>query len=163
MTIVAIGGKGGVGKTVIASIVTKILSEGIERKVLVIDADPATGLTDALGMGVEKTVSQLREDIIGNPFTRRELMEQPVKEAMTALGELRPVKYRHMSSPDEESVGFIAEDVPDLVATASRRSLSPVDLVAVLTRVVQEQQNTIEVLSRRVEELENKVNPAAGR
>lgn len=38
-------------------------------------------------------------------------------------------------------MGFIAEDVPDLVATPNRKSLSPMDIVAVLTKVVQEQQN----------------------
>ena len=38
-------------------------------------------------------------------------------------------------------MGFIAEDVPDLVATKDRKGLSPMDIVAVLTKVLQEQQN----------------------
>jgi hypothetical protein len=49
---------------------------------------------------------------------------------------------------------FIAEDVPDLVATNSRDALSSMDLVAVLTKVVQEQQKTIAELSDRVARLE---------
>jgi hypothetical protein len=36
-------------------------------------------------------------------------------------------------------VGFIAEDVPDLVATNDHKSLSPMDIVAVLTTVTKEQ------------------------
>jgi len=50
-------------------------------------------------------------------------------------------------------VGFIAEDVPDLVATEDRKGM---DVVAVLTKVVQDQQKTIEEFSRKVSALEQK-------
>ncbi len=43
-------------------------------------------------------------------------------------------------------MGFIAEDVPELVATKDRKGLSPMDIVAVLTKVVQRQQKEIEEL-----------------
>lgn len=73
------------------------------------------------------------------------------------------MRYRYKTSPDEESLGFIAEDVPDLVATNSRKSVSPMDVVAVLTKVVKEQQETIEkqqaaldALTQRLDELEQK-------
>ncbi|MBC8391607.1 MAG: hypothetical protein H8E17_03440, partial [Deltaproteobacteria bacterium] len=52
--------------------------------------------------------------------------------------------------------GFIAEDVPELVATKDRKGMSSMDVVAVLTRVVQEQQKTIAELSRKMRELEEK-------
>jgi hypothetical protein len=39
----------------------------------------------------------------------------------------------------EEYVGFIAEDVPELVATNDHKSLSPMDIVAVLTTVAKDQ------------------------
>ncbi|MBI2060130.1 MAG: hypothetical protein HYT87_10195 [Nitrospirae bacterium] len=51
----------------------------------------------------------------------------------------------------EQYVGFIAEDVPNLVATNDRKGLSSMDLVAVLTKVVQEQQRQIEELRMRIE------------
>jgi hypothetical protein len=75
-------------------------------------------------------------------------------EAIETLAGLEPVRFNYKAEPDEESLGFIAEDVPDLVATNSRDSLSPMDLVAVLTKVVQEQQKTIADLSDRVAQLE---------
>jgi hypothetical protein len=53
-------------------------------------------------------------------------------------------------------LGFIAEDVPDLVATADRKGLSSMDIVAVLTKVVQEQQRTIEQMQVRLDQLEKK-------
>ena len=36
-------------------------------------------------------------------------------------------------------VGFVAENVPELVATSNRKGVSIMDLVAILTQVVKEQ------------------------
>jgi hypothetical protein len=60
-------------------------------------------------------------------------------DALEALAALAPVTYKYKVN-DEAHVGFIAEDVPDLVATKDRKGLSALDIVAVLAKVVQEQQ-----------------------
>ena len=65
------------------------------------------------------------------------------EEAISALEKLNPGKFNYKFEREEEYVGFIAEDVPDLVATSDRKSLSPVDIVAVLTKVVQQQQKKL--------------------
>ena len=78
------------------------------------------------------------------------------EEANTALEELSPVKYTYKADKSERHVGFIAEDVPALVASKDRKTVSPMDVVAVLTKVVQEQQKTIIELKERVAELEKK-------
>jgi len=80
-----------------------------------------------------------------------------VEEAMDTLRELNPVKFSYKVTSDEQNVGFIAEDVPELVATKDRKGMSPMDVVAVLTKVVQEQQRTIAELSRKVAKLENRI------
>jgi hypothetical protein len=77
-------------------------------------------------------------------------------EAQEAFRALSPVKYNYKADKEERHVGFIAEDVPALVASKDRKSLSPMDVVAVLTRVVQEQQKTISDLNSRIAELEKK-------
>lgn len=74
-------------------------------------------------------------------------------QAISALHGLHPVKYRYNHSPEQQTLGFIAEDVPELVATQSRKSLRPMDIVAVLTKVVQQQQQTIDALSEKVDKL----------
>jgi hypothetical protein len=74
-----------------------------------------------------------------------------VDEAMAALTQLQPVQFNYKNEPRETYVGFIAEDVPELVASNERDSLSAMDIVAVLTKVVQAQQ-------RRIEELELRLN-----
>jgi hypothetical protein len=78
-------------------------------------------------------------------------------EAAAALSELKPVKYSYKADRTERHVGFIAEEVPDLVATKDRKSLSPMDIVAVLTKVVQEQNKTIETQNARISNLERQV------
>lgn len=76
------------------------------------------------------------------------------EEALNALRELNPVKYHYKVLPEDPKVGFIAEDVPELVATPQRDGLSALDIVAVVTKVVQDQQKTIEQLNERIAELE---------
>ncbi len=65
------------------------------------------------------------------------------EDANRALAGLSPVRYVYKNSRDEEYVGFIAEDVPDLVATNDHKSLSPMDIVAVLTTVTKDQKAEI--------------------
>jgi hypothetical protein len=77
-------------------------------------------------------------------------------EAQGALAELAPVKYNYKADREERHVGFIAEDVPALIASKDRKTVSPMDVVAVLTKVVQEQQKTIAELKDKVAEIEKK-------
>ncbi|HKS23845.1 MAG TPA: tail fiber domain-containing protein [Thermoanaerobaculia bacterium] len=76
--------------------------------------------------------------------------------AFDALRQLQPVTFAYKSKPTDTHVGFIAEDVPQLVARPDRTGLSPMDIVAVLTKVVQEQEKTIADLRTRLEQLEKK-------
>ena len=75
-------------------------------------------------------------------------------EAHATVMALRPQRYNYKLDKDDRHVGFIAEDVPELVATKDRKGISAMDIVAVLTKVVQEQQAQIETLTKKVETLE---------
>lgn len=75
------------------------------------------------------------------------------KEALDTLKELKPVTFNYKTQKDEAYVGFIAEDVPELVATKDRKGLSTMDVVAVLTRVVQQQQKKLEEQDKLIREL----------
>ena len=95
------------------------------------------------------------------PGSSREYKENIIgltlSEATDALMELNPVKFNYKESKTKEDyIGFIAEDVPQLVATKERKSVSPMDVVAVLTKVVQQQQKTIARLEEKIEKLEKK-------
>ena len=75
----------------------------------------------------------------------------PAGAALSALMAMEPVMFNYKNERNEDYVGFIAEDVPDLVAVGDRDALSTMDIVAVLTRVVQEQQNKIKALEARLD------------
>jgi len=49
-------------------------------------------------------------------------------EAIDALVGLKPVKFNYKVEKEEEYVGFIAEDVPELVATKDRKRLTPMEI-----------------------------------
>jgi len=88
---------------------------------------------------------------------KRDIHSLGTEEALSALAGLEPVRFRYKADPDDEWLGFIAEEVPDLVATADRKTLSPMDLTAVLTKVVQEQQKAIVDLRATVASLSGKL------
>ncbi len=60
-TIIALAGKGGVGKTSLSASIVRILTEEKkDKKILAIDADPAIGLSVALGVDVSYTLDDIR-------------------------------------------------------------------------------------------------------
>jgi len=88
---------------------------------------------------------------------KENIAELSGKEAVEALKNLNPVKFNFKAdSHKNRHIGFIAEDVPELVATSDRKTLSPMDIVAVLTQALKEQQNTISALAEKVKLLEAK-------
>jgi len=104
-------------------------------------------LNDA-GLNVVGTISQT-----SSRDYKDHIEELTSDKAMEALKNLSPVTFNYKND-DQGHVGFIAEDVPDLVASKDRKSLSPMDVVAVLTKVVQEQNKVIEALSAKIDMIE---------
>ena len=73
------------------------------------------------------------------------ITELAPEDALEVFEALNPVSYfRKGGDPHDRALGFIAEDVPELVVGAQRQGLAPMDFVAVLTKVVQEQQRIIQ-------------------
>ena len=64
-TTIALAGKGGVGKTTIAGLIIKYLAQSQPGAVLAIDADPSSNLNMVLGLDLEWTVGDIREDLLG--------------------------------------------------------------------------------------------------
>jgi len=104
-----------------------------------------------MGSGVHVTVGGVWTDASSREY-KENIRDLTVEEAKTALEELRPTRFNYKADNEDEYLGFIAEDVPGLVATKDRKGLSPMDIVAVLTKVVQEQQKKIEELEARLNE-----------
>jgi CO dehydrogenase maturation factor len=63
-TTIALAGKGGVGKTTVAGMVIKYLALTQPGAILAIDADPSSNLNMVLGLDLEWTVGDIREDML---------------------------------------------------------------------------------------------------
>jgi len=92
--LIAVCGKGGVGKTAFTSMMSRVLMEsGRAGKLLLIDADPAMGLPPTLGVKVTRTMGQVREDIIntakrGKDAEKKQLVNVIDYMAFEALNEM---------------------------------------------------------------------------
>ncbi len=78
-------------------------------------------------------------------------------DAQSALNAMNPVTYRYKEGDGDRHVGFIAEEVPDLVATSSRKSMVAMDVVAVVTKVLQEQIQENRELKSKIEEMDQRL------
>jgi CO dehydrogenase maturation factor len=58
---IAIGGKGGVGKTTITSLLARCLAADDNNKVIAIDADPVANLAAGLGIPEDKPITPISE------------------------------------------------------------------------------------------------------
>jgi CO dehydrogenase maturation factor len=61
---IAVAGKGGVGKTTVAGLIVQALVERGDGPVLALDADPNTNFHQVLGLTVESTIGELREETL---------------------------------------------------------------------------------------------------
>jgi len=87
-SITAIVGKGGTGKSTVSAFLVKYLIERGEKPVLAIDADPSVCLGNLLGLEVEETLGDIREDIINGidsfpqGMTKQQYLEFKVQSAV---------------------------------------------------------------------------------
>lgn len=64
MRILAVSGKGGVGKTMLSALIIRKLVKDGERNILAIDADPDFNLPGMLGVSVKNTVGDIKEELL---------------------------------------------------------------------------------------------------
>ncbi len=105
--VIAVCGKGGVGKTSISAVMTKVLSGSGGAKVLAIDADPAVGLAGALGFSAKRTVDHIRSELIERIKNnagedRREMIARMDYELLEAMEERRNLAFLAIGRPERE-------------------------------------------------------------
>lgn len=65
--IIALAGKGGVGKTTVSALIARYFSKQKDSLLLAVDADPNSNLGETLGIKIQKTVGDIREDFMKDP------------------------------------------------------------------------------------------------
>ena len=153
--LVAITGKGGVGKTTISALLIKSLIDSEKTPVLAIDADPNSCLDAALGVNVTDTVGRAREDARsakqngGANISTKELLRLKIESALVeakgfdliAMG--RPEGegcYCYANNILKEVISEISSSYPYVVLdneagleNLSRRIVQKVDLLVLVS------------------------------
>lgn len=147
--IMAVAGKGGVGKTSIAATIVRLLVEAHpDKKILAIDADPAVGLSTALGIAVETTVDDIRKAVVAAAE------DGDTKSAVELLGEAR---YRIFDALVEtDGFSFIAIGRPESAGCYCKINSYLKEVISILSEnfdyVVIDGEAGIEQINRRVME-----------
>ncbi|MCT4687099.1 ATP-binding protein [Vallitalea sp.] len=147
--IIAVAGKGGVGKTSIsASIVRNLVKAHKEARILAIDADPAIGLSTALGIEPETTLDDIRKAIVEN------VEEGNTKDAIELLGEAR---FRIFDTiVEKDGFAFIAIGRPESKGCYCKINSYLKEVISILSEefdyVVIDGEAGIEQINRRVME-----------
>jgi len=176
---IAVSGKGGVGKTMLASLLIRNLAR--EGYVLAIDADPDSNLPQALGMTYKKSIGDVREAIVNAParspiaadkagaFERslHELVEEGDFIDLVVMGRSEgPGCYcaighilRQVIDSKAENYDFTVIDCEAGLEHLSRHTTRDVDIMVV---VAEPTLNGI-LTAKRVHELAKELNIAFGR
>ena len=148
--IIALTGKGGVGKTSISAALVKLLVEEFpEKKILAIDADPAIGLATALGIEPKLTLDDIRNEIVAN------VEDGNTKEAMELLSESR---YKIAEAiVEKEGFAFLAIGRPESAGCYCRINSYLKEVITMISEqfdyVVIDGEAGIEQINRRVLEV----------
>lgn len=147
--ILAVAGKGGVGKTSIAATLVRLLVEAFpDQKILAIDADPAVGLSTALGIEVDTTVDDIRKAVVAAAEGGE------TKSALELLGEAR---YRIFDAlAEKDGFSFIAIGRPEASGCYCKINSYLKEVISILSEnfdyVVIDGEAGIEQINRRVME-----------
>ncbi len=103
--VIAVCGKGGVGKTSLSALIVRSLTRDPARRVLAVDADPAVGLAYALGLTPPKTVDQIRQELIQTlgqdaPGDPAELLRRLDYDLFAALAERDNLAFLAIGRPE---------------------------------------------------------------
>lgn len=147
--ILAVAGKGGVGKTSLAGTIVRLLVEAYpDKRVLAIDADPAVGLSTVLGIEVRKTIDDIRKEVI------RTVEDGDTKTALELLGE---AKYELLDAiSEQDGYSFIAIGRPESSGCYCKINSYLKEVITMLSEqydyVVIDGEAGIEQINRRVME-----------
>jgi len=154
--LIAVTGKGGVGKTTVSSLIVSRLAAHRRGPVLAVDADPNSCLDVALGVTVKKTVGGVREEAreiaskgMATGVAKQQLLEMKIAESLVEMKDFDllamgrpegPGCYCYANNVLKETIARIASQYPYIVVdneagleNISRRIVTKIDLLLIVT------------------------------
>lgn len=147
--IIAVAGKGGVGKTSVCATIVKLLVEKYpDKRILAIDADPAVGLSTALNIDVKLTIDDIRKEIVET------VEDGQTKAAIELLGDAR---YKIFDAlVEKDGFAFIAVGRPESAGCYCKINSYLKEVISLISNdfdyVVIDGEAGIEQINRRVME-----------
>lgn len=103
---IAIAGKGGTGKTTIAALLSRALMARGLKPLLAVDADPNSCLPERLGVQLDRSIGQLREELRNEPdkvpagIAKSEWVERLINEEITESTGFDLIAMGRQEGPD---------------------------------------------------------------
>lgn len=150
--LIAVSGKGGVGKTTIAGVLVRCLIDRGKKPVLAVDADPNSCLDIVLGVRVSNTVGRVREEArqiaskgLSSGVSKQQLLELKIAECLVEAKDFDLIAmgrsegqgcYCYANNVLKEAIGVLSSQYPYVVLdneagleNLSRRIVRKIDLL----------------------------------
>ena len=179
MKTIAISGKGGTGKSTIAALIIRWISEHVSKSVLAIDADNNVNLNDLLGITVSNTIGAIREEMKDNAnnlpggMTKQQYLEYKFQSSLAETPDFDLVAMgcpegpgcycyannllRDIITVTSSSYEFIVIDNGAGMEHLSRRTTQNIDYMLIISDPIIRGIKTAGKISRLVKDLETRV------
>jgi len=179
MKTIAISGKGGTGKSTIAALILRWLSENVSQSILAVDADSNVNLNDLLGVQLKETIGAIREEMkskvnnLPGGMTKQQFLEYKIQ---SSLVETRAFDLITMGRPEGpgcycyannllrdilntlgENYDFVVIDNEAGMEHMSRRTMQSIDILLIVSDPFIRGIQAAGKISRLLKELEARV------
>jgi CO dehydrogenase maturation factor len=179
MKTIAISGKGGTGKSTIATLMLRWLSEHVSKSILVVDADSNMNLNELLGVELGETVGGIREEMkskvnrLPGNMTKQQFLEYKIQSSLVETPDYDLVAMGRPEGPGcycyannllrdllmtiSENYDFVIIDNEAGMEHLSRRTVQDIDYLLILSDPSVRGIHTAGKISRMLAELETRV------
>ena len=180
MKTIAISGKGGSGKTTIAALIIRWLSEHAAKSILAVDADSNVNLNEALGVELKETVGAIREEMksrvsdLPGGMTKQQFLEYKVQSSLIEAPKFDLIAMGRPEGPGcycyannllrdilntlSKNYEYVVIDNQAGMEHLSRRTTQNIDYLLIISNPTVRGIHTAGKISRLLEELDTRVS-----
>lgn len=179
MKTIAISGKGGTGKSTLAALIIRWLSEHVSQYILAVDADSNVNLNDLLGVKLKETVGAIREEMktkisnIPGGMTKQQFLEYKIHSSLAEAAAFDLIAMGRPEGPGcycyannllrdilktlGENYDFVVIDNEAGMEHLSRRNTQNIDILLIVSDPSVRGIQAAGKISRLLKELETRV------